>query len=86
MKKSLVLLAVLVTTLAFASTVCAYSWACYEMPTCKVVCKDEVLCKGAAKGMVPVCGPAMCVYGKIECPSISWSGKWLTVVKCPKKK
>lgn len=85
MKKSLVLLVVLFTTLAVASSACAfYGWDCYEMPKCKVVCKDQVLCKGAAKGTIPLCGPAMCVCGKITCPSVSYSGQWITLLQCPK--
>jgi len=76
MKKSLVTLVVLVSALALAGTVCAYvDWSCYEMPKAKVVCKDTVLCKGAAKGAIPLCGPCA--------PVVKYSGKWLTVAKCP---
>ncbi len=87
MKKSLVLLVVLLTTVAFAGSACAfYGWGCYEMPTCKIVCKDEVLCQGSAAGNIALCGPAMCINGKISCPSVSYKGKWITVLKCPKMK
>jgi hypothetical protein len=84
MKKSLVLLVVLLTSLAVASSACAfYGWDCYEMPKCKVVCKDQVLCKGKAAGTIGLCGPAMCDHGKITCPSISYAGSWITLLKCP---
>lgn len=74
MKKSLLLLAAIVTTLAFAGTACAW-WDCYEMPTCKVVCVDQVLCKGAAKGAIKLCGPCA--------PVIKYKGSWLTMCVCP---
>ncbi|MEW6139978.1 MAG: hypothetical protein AB1733_17275 [Thermodesulfobacteriota bacterium] len=76
MKKSLLLLVALVTTLAFAGTACAW-WDCYEMPPApKVVCKDEVLCKGQAKGAIKLCGPCA--------PTIKYAGKWITMCVCPK--
>jgi len=76
MKKSLVILVVLLGSVALAGSAFAYyDWACYEMPTCKVVCKDQVLCKGQAKGKIKLCGPCA--------PTISYAGKWLTVAKCP---
>jgi hypothetical protein len=78
MKKSLVTLVVLVSCLAFAGTVCATSWWCYEMPTCKPVCKDTVFCKGQAKGIEKLCGPCA--------PVIKWKGKWSTVAVCPGSK
>lgn len=74
MKKSLLLLAAIVTTLAFAGTACAW-WDCYEMPPCKVVCVDEVLCKGAAAGAIKLCGPCA--------PVIAYKGSWLTMCVCP---
>jgi len=77
MKKSLLLLVALVTMLAFASTASAwYGWDCYEPPKCKVVCKDEVLCKGKAAGAIKLCGPCP--------PTVTYSGSWLTVAQCPK--
>jgi len=76
MKKSLVLMVVLLGSLALASSAVAYyDWACYEMPVCKVVCKDQVLCKGAAKGKIKLCGPCA--------PVITYAGQWLTIAKCP---
>jgi len=76
MKKSLVLMVVLLGSLALASSVFAYyDWACYEMPVCKVICKDQVLCKGAAKGKIKLCGPCA--------PVITYAGSWLTIAKCP---
>lgn len=74
MKKSLVLLVVLVTTVAFASTVLGY-WDCYPTPKCKIVCVDKVLCKGKAAGKIKLCGPCA--------PTIKFKGSWLTVLKCP---
>ena len=78
MKKSLVLLVAFVATVAFAASACAFgNWACYEMsvPPSKVICKPEVLCKGAAKGVVKLCGPCA--------PVIKYKGSWLTMVVCP---
>lgn len=76
MKKSLVLLVVLLGSVALASSAFAYyDWACYEMPVCKVTCKDQVLCKGAAKGKIKLCGPCA--------PVVTYSGTWLTIAKCP---
>ena len=77
MKKSLVILVVLVSTLAFASTVVA--WDCYSYPKCPVPpCKDQVLCKGAVKGATKLCGPCA--------PMIKWSAKWMTLCLCPGSK
>lgn len=85
MKKSLVLLVVLLTSLAVAGSAGAfYGWDCYEMPKIKVECKDEVLCQGKAAGTIALCGPAICDHGKITCPSISYSGSWISMVVCPK--
>jgi len=79
MKKSLVTLVVLVSALALAGTVFAgVEWGCFEMPKVQVTCKNTVLCAGTAKGIVPLCGPC-CV------PPIKYSGRWLTVAKCPDK-
>jgi hypothetical protein len=77
MKKSLVMLVVLMSSLALAGSVFAMAdWGCYSMPTCKPIpCKDQVLCKGKAKGMEKLCGPCA--------PTIKWSGSWMTVLKCP---
>lgn len=76
MKKSLVMLVVLMSSLALAGSVFAMDWGCYTMPTCKPIpCKDEVLCKGKAKGVEKLCGPCA--------PTIKWSGSWMTVLKCP---
>ena len=79
MKKSLVVTVVLVTSLALSGTVFAnMDWSCLEMPVCKPICRDQVLCMGQAKGMIPLCAPCG------PCPPvISYSGKWLTVAKCP---
>lgn len=74
MKKSLVLLVAIVATVAFAGT--ALAWDCYpEVAPAKVICKDQVLCKGAAKGAIKLCGPFA--------PTIAYQGSWLTVLKCP---
>ena len=87
MKKTLVLLVVLVASVAVVSSASAfYGWGCYDMPKCKVVCKDKVICQGSASGAINMCGPAVCINGKIVCPSASFSGKWITLVKCPKVK
>jgi hypothetical protein len=76
MKKLLVLFVVLLGSLALVGTVFAMDWGCYEIPTCKMPpCKDRVLCKGSAKGMVKLCGPCA--------PVIKWAGNWMTVEKCP---
>lgn len=77
MKKSLVTLVVLVGSIALAGTVFAgLDWACYEMPKAKVDCKNSVLCAGTAKGACPLgCGPCA--------PMVTFSGRWLTVAKCP---
>jgi len=77
MKKSLIMLVVLFSSLALAGSVMATDWGCYgPMPTCKPApCKDQVLCKGKAKGMEKLCGPCA--------PTIKWSGSWMTVLKCP---
>ncbi len=80
MKKSLLVVLALVTMLAFAATANAwyYGIGCYDMPDApKIPCKDQVLCKGQAKGMIPLCGP---------CPgAVKYSAKWKTVCLCPKK-
>lgn len=79
MKKSLVMLVVLMSSLALAGSVFATDWGCYTTPSVKPVpCKDEVLCKGKAKGVEKLCGPCA--------PTIKWSGSWLTVLKCPEVK
>jgi hypothetical protein len=87
MKKSLVLMVVLVGSLALAGSVFAGGMAkapapqagcgdCYSTPTCQPApCKDIVLCKGQAKGVVKMCG--CCA------PTIKWAGKWMTIEKCP---
>jgi hypothetical protein len=77
MKKSLVMLVVLVSSLALAGSVfAAGDWGCYSTPGVKKApCVDQVLCKGKAKGMEKLCGPGA--------PSIKWSGSWMTVLKCP---
>ena len=79
MKKSLVLLVVLVGSLALAGSVFASDWGCYTTPTVKPApCVDKVLCKGKAAGKEKLCGPCA--------PVIAWSGSWMTVEKCPAKK
>lgn len=79
MKKSLVMLVVLMSSLALAGSVFAMDWGCYEMPKVKPIpCKDKVLCKGKAKGVEKLCGPCA--------PVIKWSGSWLTIEKCPGSK
>ncbi|MGC8657959.1 MAG: hypothetical protein ACP5U1_02700 [Desulfomonilaceae bacterium] len=76
MKKSLVMLVVVMGSLALVSSVFATDWGCFSTPTCKPApCKDEVLCKGKAKGIEKMCGPCA--------PTIKWSGSWMTVLKCP---
>jgi hypothetical protein len=87
MKKSLVLMVVLVGSLALAGSVFAGGmakspapqcggWDCYSTPTCQPApCKDRVLCKGQAKGIEKMCGPCA--------PTIKWAGKWMTIEKCP---
>lgn len=76
MKKSLVMLVVLMSSLALAGSVFAMDWGCYSMPTCKPIpCKDKVLCKGKASGAEKLCGPCA--------PTIKWSGSWMTIEKCP---
>ncbi len=76
MKKLLVLFVVLLGSLALAGTVFAMDWGCYSMPTCKMPpCKDQVLCKGKAKGIEKLCGPCA--------PIIKWWGHWMTIEKCP---
>ena len=78
MKKSLVMLVVLVSSLALAGSVFAMGdWGCYSMPTVKKPpCVDQVLCKGKCKGKEKLCGPCA--------PTIKWSCNWMTVLKCPK--
>ena len=73
MKKSLVMLVVLVSSLALAGSVFAMGdWGCYTMPSVKKPpCVDQVLCKGKEK----LCGPCA--------PTIKWSCNWMTVLKCP---
>ncbi len=79
MKKSLVVLVVLVTSLAFVGTVFASGWGCYGAPAYKAPkCVDKVLCKGKMKGAQALCGPCAGM--------VKWSCKWLAVEKCPKKK
>lgn len=76
MKKSLVLMVVLVGSLALAGSVFATDWGCYTTPSVKPApCKDKVLCKGQAKGVEKMCGPCA--------PTIKWAGKWMTIEKCP---
>jgi len=85
MKKSLVIMVVLVGSLALAASVFAGGMAkgpaagcgdCYSTPSCKPApCKDQVLCKGKAKGIEKMCGPCA--------PTIKWAGSWMTVLKCP---
>ncbi len=88
MKKSLVLMVVLVGSLALVGSVfaggmakapapqCGGGWDCYSTPTCQPApCKDRVLCKGQAKGVEKMCGPCA--------PTIKWAGKWMTIEKCP---
>lgn len=83
MKKSLVVMAILVTSLALAGTASAYhDWSCFDMPVCKQICRSEVLCMGQAKGCIPLgCGPC----GPCA-PAVTYSGKWLCVAKCPPAK
>lgn len=80
MKKSLILMVVLVSSIALAGTaVAGLDWACMvgcEYPTIKTVCYDTLLGKGEAKGVCPIgCGPCA--------PVVCYSGKWLCVAKCP---
>ena len=85
MKKSLVIMVVLVGSLALAGSVFAGGMAkmpaagcgdCYSTPSCQPApCKDEVLCKGKAAGVEKMCGPCA--------PTIKWAGSWMTVLKCP---
>ncbi len=77
MKKSLVMLVVLVSSLALAGSVFAMGdWGCYGMPSVKKPpCVDQVLCKGKCKGKEKLCGPCA--------PTIKWSCSWMTVLKCP---
>jgi hypothetical protein len=76
MKKSLVILVVLVGSLALAGSVFATDWGCYSTPSVKPApCKDQVLCKGKAAGVEKMCGPCA--------PTIKWAGSWMTVLKCP---
>jgi hypothetical protein len=74
MKKSLLLVAAIVATLALAGTACA-QWDCFEMPPCKPVCVPQVLCQGSAHGVIPLCGPCH--------PVVCYKGSWLTVCACP---
>lgn len=80
MKKSLVLLVVLVGSLAFVGSGFAFDFcvSC-DGPAVKAApCVDRVLCKGKAAGKEKLgCGPCA--------PAIAWSGKWMTVEKCPAK-
>lgn len=80
MKKSLVLVIALAAIVAFAGTSLAASWECLQAPAyCKApVCKDQVLCKGKAKGKTPLCGPGA--------PALKWEVKWLTLSLCPGSK
>ncbi len=77
MKKSLVMLVVLVSSLALAGSVFAMGdWGCYPVQVFKKPpCKDQVLCKGKCAGKQKLCGPCA--------PTISWSCNWMTVLKCP---
>ncbi|MCL5124610.1 MAG: hypothetical protein M1511_08975 [Deltaproteobacteria bacterium] len=88
MKKSLVIMVVLVGSLALVGSVFAGGMAkrhavqaagcgdCYSAPSCQPApCKDQVLCKGKAKGVEKMCGPCA--------PTIKWAGSWMTVLKCP---
>lgn len=81
MKKSLLVVVALAVVMAFAAT--ANAWY-YGLP-CDLdtpvwptpPCKDQVLCKGAAKGAIPLCGP---------CPGVvTYKASWKTVMLCPKK-
>lgn len=80
MKKSLVLLVVLVGSLGLVGSGFAFDFcvSC-DGPTVKPApCVDKVLCKGKAAGKEKLgCGPCA--------PSIAWSGQWSTVEKCPAK-
>ncbi len=77
MKKSLVMLVVLVSSLALAGSVFAMGdWGCYGGPVVKKApCVDKVLCKGKCAGKEKLCGPCA--------PTIKWSCSWMTVLKCP---
>ncbi|MGC8602884.1 MAG: hypothetical protein ACP5VS_04255 [Desulfomonilaceae bacterium] len=76
MKKSLVMMVVLVGSLALAGSVFATDWGCFSSPSCKPApCKDQVLCKGKAAGVEKMCGPCA--------PTVKWAGSWMTVLKCP---
>ncbi|MGO8878793.1 MAG: hypothetical protein ACLPVO_10055 [Desulfomonilaceae bacterium] len=85
MKKSLVIMVVLVGSLALAASVFAGGMAkgpaagcgdCYSTPSCQPApCQDQVLCKGKAAGAQKMCGPCA--------PTIKWAGSWMTVLKCP---
>ena len=84
MKKSLVMLVVLMGSLALAGSAFAFDWGCYgAAPSIKLPpCKDRVLCKGKAQGVEKLCGPAC---GPGGAPVIKWSGSWSTIEKCPAK-
>jgi hypothetical protein len=76
MKKSLVIMVVLVGSLALAGTVFASDcWDCNPILNKPAPCKDQVLCKGKAVGLEKMCGPCA--------PTIKWAGSWMTVLKCP---
>ncbi|MCX5861789.1 MAG: hypothetical protein NTW27_06670 [Deltaproteobacteria bacterium] len=78
MKKSLVVMVVLVSCMGLAGTALAQDWACMvgcEYPAIKTVCYDTLLCKGEARGACALgCGPCA--------PCVTYSGKWLSVAKC----
>ncbi len=81
MKKSLVLLVVLVGSLALVGSGFAYDFcvSCDGPEGKPAPCADKVLCKGKAAGKEKIgCGPCA--------PVISWAGKWSTIEKCPAKK
>ena len=78
MKKSLVMLVVLVSSLALAGSVLAFDggWCCYTAPVCKPpVCVPQILCKGQCAGAQKLCGPCN--------PWIKWTCSWETVLQCP---
>jgi hypothetical protein len=81
MKKSLVVMVILVSCMGLAGTALAQDWACMvgcEYPAIKTVCYDTLLCKGEAKGACALgCGPC----GPCG-PFVTYSGKWLSVAKC----
>ncbi len=78
MKKSLVMVLVVVTALAFASSVLAANLGCLDYPSpddAKAKCKDRVIDKGKCTGSQPLCGGG---------PLLKWKVKWLTKEVCNK--